>query len=97
MSLNFFESKLGKKFPQSPQAYTPVTVTAGGGSAPVMATDSTDYSQSISYSTSTAASRDAGGHGSIEENKSQLCVNTVSIVELIVDKQCELLCVFVCV
>jgi len=63
----------------------------------VMATDSTDYSQSISYSTSTAASRDAGGHGSIEENKSQLCVNTVSIVELIVDKQCELLCVCLCV
>ena len=56
-----------------------------------MATDNTDYSQSVNYSTSTARSGDAGGHASSEENKSQLCVNTVSIVELNVDKHCKLL------
>ena len=59
--------------------------TAAGGS-PVTPTDTTDYGHSVSHSPSAAGDTPGG-----EENKSLLCVNAVSIVELNIDKHSELL------
>ena len=57
--------------------------TAAGGS-PVTPTDTTDHGHSVSHSPSAAGDTPGG-----EENKSLLCVNAVSIVELNIDKHCE--------
>ena len=55
----------------------------GGTSSPSVATDQTDFSQSTPVTA-------AASEGNVsEENDSTLCVNTVSIVELNVDKHCE--------
>ena len=58
------------------------------------ATDTTDYGHSVSHSPSAVAGTVAVAGGDTpggEENKSLLCVNAVSIVELNIDKHCELL------
>ena len=63
------------------------------GSSPVTPTDTTDHGHSVSHSPSAAGDTPGG-----EENKSLLCVNAVSIVELNIDKHSELLCVlYLCV